>query len=100
MFYVTGLIVWLIIAIAFLILLHDYLHNFSHKSIRFIYTHIYDTIMLPFYFVKVSFYEDDLSIRTLSFLKNSKRFQSKILFKYISYRLKKKGVSFYSESED
>ena len=94
MFYITGLIFWLIIAIVFLILLHDYLYNFSHKSIRFIYTYIYDTVMLPFCFVKVFFYEDDLSIRSLSFLKNSKRFQSKILFKYISYRLKKKGVRF------
>ena len=94
MFYITGLIFWAFFAIAFLILLHDFLYNFSYKSIRFIYTHICDTIMLPFYLFKVSFYEDDLSIRTLSFLKHSKRFQSKILFRYISYRLKKKGVSF------
>lgn len=94
LFYVTGLVFWLGIGFLFLALFHVYLFRFSNKTVRFVYTHIIDTIMLPYYLFKVSRYDNELSIRTLKFLNKSKRFQSKILFKYISKRLQRKGVDF------
>ena len=68
-------IIWLVFGFIISSVLHSNLYSRSN-----IYTHIYDTLLLPFFIIEiVFFYTKSKKIRVLRFLKQSKRFQYKII---------------------